>query len=80
MALTFWDSEEAQEHNTIMMCSSDVVVYITNRYVDGPVLIVSCSYGYCSFITTKNNWAKNSTMGFGILGNNILLQQMIGIR
>ena len=31
MALTFWDSKKAQEHNTIMMCSSDIVMYITNR-------------------------------------------------
>ena len=41
---------------------------------------VSCIYRYCSFITTKNNWAKNGAMGFRILSNNILLQQMINIR
>jgi hypothetical protein len=29
--LTFRDSEEAKQHNTVLMCSPDIVVYITDR-------------------------------------------------
>jgi hypothetical protein len=60
---TFWDSEEAKEHNAIAMCSPDAVVYITNRKIDGPVLVVSCGNRYSSFITTEDNRAKHRAMG-----------------
>lgn len=31
MAHTFWDSKEAEKHDTIAMFLPDAVVYITNR-------------------------------------------------
>jgi hypothetical protein len=57
--LTFRNSKETKEHNTIMMCLLDIIVYVANREINRPVLIMSCSYRYRSFITTKNDWAKD---------------------
>lgn len=66
---TFRDSEETKEHNAIAMRSSNVIVYITDGEIKGPVFIVSCSYRYSSFVATKDYWAKDRAMRFGILRN-----------
>jgi hypothetical protein len=72
MKLTFRDSEETKEHNAIAMCSSNVIVYVTDREMKGPVFIVSSSYRYSSFVTTENYWAKDRAVRFGILSNYVL--------
>lgn len=73
IVLTFRDSEETKEHNAIAMGSSNVIVYVTNREVDRPVLIMASSYRYSGLVTTKNDRAKDSTMGFRIFSNNVLV-------
>src|SRR5882762_4532021 len=72
--ITFRDSKEAEEHNTIAMCSLDIIVYIANREINWPVLIVSCSHRYSGFITAKNDGAKDGAIGFRILRNYVLTQ------
>lgn len=72
MRLTFRDSEETKEHNTITMCSSHVIVYVTDGEIKGPVFIVSCSYRYGSFVATENYWAKDRAVRFEILSNYVL--------
>jgi hypothetical protein len=67
--LTFGDSKKTKKRNTIAMCSSDIISYISNREVDGPVLVVSRCYGYSSFITTQNDRAKDRVVGFRIFSN-----------
>jgi hypothetical protein len=70
--LTFGNGKEAEEHNTIAMRSSDVVMYVANRKIYGPVFIVSRSYRYSSFVAAENNGAKDGAVSFGILSNDIL--------
>ena len=41
---TFGDSKETEEHNTIAMCTSNIVVDVANRKIDQPVLVVSCGH------------------------------------
>jgi hypothetical protein len=53
---------------------SNVIVYVANREINWPVLIVSCSYRYSCFITAKDDGAKNRAMGFRILCNYVLTQ------
>jgi len=78
--ITFRDSKEAKEHNTIAMCSSDIIVYVSNREINWPVLIVSCSYRYGGFITVKNDGAKDGTIGFRILRNYVLNTMSVSIK
>jgi hypothetical protein len=75
--LTFGDSKETEEHNAIAMCSSDVVVYVANRKIYGPVLIMSCSYRYSSFVAAKNNGAKDGAMSLGSSAIISFMQQVL---
>jgi len=54
------------------MCSPDVVVYVADGQIDGPVLVISCTDRYSSFIATEDNRAKDGAMTLGILSDNIL--------
>jgi hypothetical protein len=72
VTLTFGNSKETEEHNTIAMCSSDVVMCVANRKIYGPVFVMSCSYRYSSFVTAEDNGAKDRAMSFRILSNDIL--------
>jgi len=72
---TFRDGKEAKEYNIIAMCSSDIIVNVSNREIDWPVLIVSSSYRYSCLITTKNNWTEDRAMSFRVLSNQILVIQ-----
>jgi hypothetical protein len=69
---TFGNSKESEEHNAIAMCSSDVVMYVANRKIYGPVFIMYCSYRYSSFVTAENNRAEDGAVSFRILSNDIL--------
>jgi hypothetical protein len=57
--LTFGNSKETEERNAIAVCSSDVVMYVANRKIYGPVFIMSHSYRYSSFVAAENNGAKD---------------------
>ena len=72
MALTFRDSEKTKEHNTIAVGSLNVIVYVTDRQINGPILIVPSSYGYGRLIATKNDGTKDRAVSIRILSNNIL--------
>jgi hypothetical protein len=72
ITLTFGNSKETKEHNAISMHSLDVVMYVANRKIYGPVFIMSCSYRYSSFVTAEDNGAKDRAMSFRILSNDIL--------
>ena len=54
------------------MCSMNIVEYISNWQVHGPVLIVSSSNWDCSFITAEDDGDDQSTMHIQIFCNNIL--------
>jgi hypothetical protein len=62
------------------MCSSDVIVYVTNRQVNRPVLVVTCADGYCSFVAAENDRAKNGTMRLRILRNDVLKVNNISLQ
>ena len=51
---TFRNGKEAKKYNTVAMCPSDVIVDVSNREIDWPILIVFCSYRYCKL---KNSQA-----------------------
>ena len=72
---TFRDGKEAKEYNTIVMCSSDIIVNVSNREIDWPVLVVSCSYRYSCLITSKDNWTEDRAMSFRVFSNQILVIQ-----
>lgn len=57
--LTFGNSKETEEHNAIAVHSLDVVMYVANRKIYGPVFIMSRSYRYSSFVAAENNGAKD---------------------
>jgi hypothetical protein len=76
MRPTFRYSEETKEHNTIAMCSSSIIVYVTYGEIKGPVFIVSRSHRYSSFIATKDYWAKDRAVRSGILSNYVLTTVM----
>lgn len=71
--LTFGDRKETKEHNTITMCSLNIIVYIANRQIDRPILIVASSYRYSGLVAAKNDRAKDRAMSFRILSNNVLV-------
>jgi hypothetical protein len=75
VTLTLRDSKETKEYNAIAMCSSDVIVYVTDGEVNRPVLVVSGSYRYGSFITAENDRAKDRAVAFVILRNYVLNKQ-----
>ena len=79
MKPTFRDSEETKEHNAIVMCSSEAIVYVSNREIDRPVFVMSCSDRYSCFIATENDGAKDRAMRFRILGNNVLNTMSISL-
>jgi len=54
------------------MRSSDIIVYVANRQVNRPVCIVTCTDGYCSFVTAENDRAENGAMRLRILRNDVL--------
>jgi hypothetical protein len=54
------------------MCSSEIIVYVANRQVNGPVCVVTCTDGDCSFIAAKNDGAENRAMRLWILRNDVL--------
>ena len=58
ITLTFGNSKETKEHNAIAVHLSDVVMYVANRKIYGPVFIMSCSYRYSSFVAGEDNGAK----------------------
>ena len=59
VVLTFRDSEEAKEHNTIAVGLSNVIVYVADGKVDRPVLVIASSYRHSGLIATKNDGAKD---------------------
>ena len=71
---TFRNGKEAKKYNTVAMCPSDVIVDVSNREIDWPILVVSRSYRYCCFITAQNNRTKDSAVSFRVLSNQILTQ------
>jgi hypothetical protein len=73
ITLTFRNCKKTEEHHTIVMCASNIIADVTDRKINRPVLIVSCSYGYCGFITAKNYGAKDGAMCFMILCNYVLI-------
>jgi hypothetical protein len=72
MILTFRNGKKTEEHNAIAMRSLDVVMYVADRKTYWPVFIMSCCYGYRSFVPAENNGGNNGAMSFGILSNDIL--------
>lgn len=72
MKSTFRDSEETKEDNTVAMCPSEAIVYVSDRKIDGPVFILPCSDGYSCFIATENDGTKDRSMSCRIFGNHIL--------
>ena len=56
---TFGNVEKTKEHNTIVVCSPDAIVYVSNGEIDRPVFIMSHSDRYSCFIATKNDGAKD---------------------
>jgi hypothetical protein len=70
--LTFWDHKEAKEHKAVAMCSSEVVVYVANRKVNGPILIMSSSHRYSGLVATKDDRTEDSAVGTWIFSNDIL--------
>jgi hypothetical protein len=72
MERTFRDSKETKEHNAVAMCSSEAIMYVSDREIDRPILIMSCSNRYGCFITTKNDGAKDRAVCFRIFSNNVL--------
>jgi hypothetical protein len=73
ITLTFRNCEKTEEHHTIAMCTSNIIADVTDRKINWPVLIVSCSYGYCGFITAKNDGAEDRAMCFVILCYYVLI-------
>jgi hypothetical protein len=74
ITLTVRNRKKTKEHNTIAMCMSNVIADVTNRKINWPVLIVSHSYGYGSFITAKNYGAEDRAMHPRILCYYILIR------
>ena len=72
MKLTFENGYKAKEYNTVVMCSSEIIVYVVNRQVNGPVCIVTCTNRDCSFVAAKNDGAENRAMHLWILRNDVL--------
>ena len=58
MVLTFGNSEKAEEYNTITMGSSDVIVYVANGEINGPIFIMACSDRYHHLVASENDWAE----------------------
>lgn len=73
MELTLRDRKETKKYDTVTMCLSNAIVYITYGKINGPVFVVACSNGYSSLIAAQNDRAKNRAMGFGILSNDVLM-------
>ena len=73
ITLTFRNCEKTKEHHTIAMCMSNIIADVTDRKINQPVLVVSSSYRYCSFITAKNNGAEDGAMCFVILWYYVLI-------
>jgi hypothetical protein len=76
MKPTFRDCEESKEHNAIAMCPSDAIAYVSDREIDRPVFIMSCSDRYSCFVATENDRAKDRAMCFRIFRNNVLVNTM----
>jgi hypothetical protein len=75
ITLTVRDCKKTKEHNTVAMCASNVIADATNRKINWPVLIVSCSYRYSSFITAKNYGVEDRAMHPRILCYYVLIQR-----
>ena len=55
------------------MCLLDIIVYVADGEINGPIFIVSYSNEYSSLITAENDRAKDRAMGFRILGDDVLM-------
>lgn len=54
------------------MCSSDVIVYVANGEINGPIFIVACSDRNSGLVTSENDWAEDRAMRLWITCNYIL--------
>lgn len=70
--LTRWDGEKPEKNKAIPMRPSYIVVNITDRHVDGPILIMTCSNGDRGFVAAKYDWYKHGSDCVRILCNQVL--------
>ena len=54
------------------MCTSSVVVNVSDEHVHGPVFIFACGHWNCCLVASKNNRCKHWSMCSWVLRNDIL--------
>ena len=54
------------------MSSVDIVVYVSYRYINWPILVIAHGNRHCGLVTAYNNWYNHSAMGVWILCNEVL--------
>jgi hypothetical protein len=57
--LTSWDGEKPEQNKTVPMCPSYIVVNITDRHVDRPILIMACCNRDRGFVTAEDDRYKH---------------------
>lgn len=71
-SITFWYGQKADEDKSVTMCMTYIVEEITNRSIDRPIFIMTCTDQNSSLVAPNNNRNKHSTVCIRIFGDLVL--------
>ena len=69
---TFGYGEETDDDKSITVCASYIVAYVTDRGIEGVILIITSAHRDSSLVTTENDWDQSGSVCFWILRYGVL--------